>query len=300
MEPRDRLRVAIQKSGRLTEPSLELLNRCGISFRVSRDKLFCYGEGVPIDLLLVRDDDIPGLIAQGVCELGFVGRNVAQEVAAGEQMAGRGVGFTELRPLGFGPCRLSIAIPQNWTWTGPSDLAGKRIATSYPNLLAQWLAGQGVAATPVMLNGAVEIAPKLGTADCICDLVSSGATLAANQLIEVEQIMTSESVLIGSDRQFVDERAGLIEMLLRRLDGVLRVRESKLLMFVAPRTTVDELLKQLPAGGEPSVLQRDCAGAASVQVQIVCHEVLNWTHLEALKRGGAGQIMVLPVEKLLS
>jgi ATP phosphoribosyltransferase len=178
MKSRDRLRIAMQKSGRLTEPALELLNRCGLSFRQSRDKLFCFGEGEPVDLLLVRDDDIPGLIAQGVCDLGIVGRNVLNEF---QLTAGREVDpLAELRPLGFGRCRLSIAVPQELDYHGPQQLEGQRIATSYPGLLGEWLRTHGVAAGVVTLTGSVEIAPKLGTADAICDLVQSGGTLVAN------------------------------------------------------------------------------------------------------------------------
>ena len=176
MKPRDRLRIATQKSGRLSGPGRELLTRSGLSFRESRDRLFCYGETLPIDLLLVRDDDIPGLIAEGTCDLGFVGRNVLQELRLAELRAGREPAFAELRALGFGPCRLSIALPQEQVWEGPQTLAGLRIATSYPNLLADWLEKNGAGAEVVTLSGSVEIAPRLGKAEAICDLVSSGAT----------------------------------------------------------------------------------------------------------------------------
>ena len=184
MKPRDRLRIAMQKSGRLTEPALELLNRCGLTFRQSRDKLFCFGEGEPVDLLLVRDDDIPGLISQGVCDLGIVGRNVLSEY---QLTAGRdGPELAEWRPLGFGRCRLSIAVPQELDYREAAQLHGQRIATSYPGLLGEWLRARGVEAGVVTLAGSVEIAPRLGTADAICDLVQSGGTLVANQLREVE------------------------------------------------------------------------------------------------------------------
>ncbi|MGH8078567.1 MAG: ATP phosphoribosyltransferase, partial [Lysobacter sp.] len=177
--PRDRLRIAIQKSGRLAEPARALLASCGLSWRESRDHLFCYGETLPIDLLLVRDDDIPGLIADGVCDLGVVGRNVLLEQAGDRVGNGHGPAFNEHRALGFGACRLALAVPEVWDWQGPAQLAGKRIATSYPALLSRWLAEQGVAAQVVLLSGSVEIAPRLGQADAICDLVSSGATLTA-------------------------------------------------------------------------------------------------------------------------
>ena len=179
---RDRLRIAIQKSGRMADVSQDLLARCGLKFRQSRDKLFCFGESMPIDLLLVRDDDIPGLIAQGVCDLGIVGRNVLAEQALAARANGESEPGVELRPLNTSRCRLSIAVPQEMEYENPQQLQGLRIATSYPALLGDWLARNGVAAKVVFLAGSVEIAPRLGTADLICDLVSSGATLAANQL----------------------------------------------------------------------------------------------------------------------
>ncbi|MCB1634598.1 MAG: ATP phosphoribosyltransferase, partial [Xanthomonadales bacterium] len=159
MRARDRLRIAIQKSGRLSEASIDLLARAGLSFRMSRDRLFCFGESLPVDLLLVRDDDIPGLIEQGVCEAGVVGYNVAREhtLAQGDESERFGV----VAELGFGGCRLSIAVPQEEDWQGPAQLAGRRIATSYPGLLGDYLQRHGVQADIVVLSGSVEIAPRL-------------------------------------------------------------------------------------------------------------------------------------------
>jgi ATP phosphoribosyltransferase len=293
--PRDRLRIAIQKSGRLSEKSQELLASCGLKFRQSRDKLFCFGETLPVDLLLVRDDDIPGLIHQGVCELGIVGRNVAREqtLAPSEAPA-----IEELRDLGFGRCRLSIAVPQEDDYTGPTSLAGRRIATSYPNLLGDWLRRHGVAAEIVVLNGSVEIAPRLGTAELICDLVSTGGTLAANQLKEVENILDSQAVLVGGAVEPGDERADLRELLLRRVDGVIRVRESKLLMFQVGAGDLDAVLALLPRGGEPMVAMLAGEGPRHA-VQVVCHEPVGWPQLENLKKAGASQLLVLPVEQML-
>jgi ATP phosphoribosyltransferase len=301
MSQRDRLRIAVQKSGRLSESSLELLGKCGLSFRFSRDKLFCFGESLPIDLLLVRDDDIPGMIAQGVCELGLVGQNVSREQAVDARLAGKPPGFVELRELDFGRCRLSIAVPQEFQWTGISDLAGKRIATSYPALLQEYLSEQNVQATPVMLSGSVEIAPRLGTADLICDLVSSGATLTANALKEVTVILQSQAVLLGSAQTFVDERASLIDLLLRRLDGVIRLRESKLLLLAVERANLAAVLEALPDADVPQISAIQSASSTQLlSVQVVCHKTLTWPHLEALRALGASNIMVLPVEKMLS
>lgn len=295
--PRDRLRVAIQKSGRLAEPARALLASCGLSWRESRDRLFCYGESLPIDLLLVRDDDIPGLIADGVCDLGMVGRNVLCEQDLAGQ-AGAGARFRELRPLGFGGCRLDIAVPDSWSWNDAAQLSGKRIATSYPQLLAKWLAEQGIDAQVVLLSGSVEIAPRLGQADAICDLVSSGATLAANQLKPVLTLFESEAVLAGPATDFDGVRAELTELLLRRLDGALRIRRSKLLMFQAPRELLPSLLPLLPDAEAPTVMRID--GEDRLALQALCHGALTWQRLEDLKRAGARGLMVLPVEGLLA
>lgn len=297
-KPRDRLRIAVQKSGRLSESSQDLLGRCGLKFRQSRDKLFCFGESMPIDLLLVRDDDIPGLIAQGVCELGIVGRNVSAEQVL-EGGPGSVAPFAELRELGFGRCRLSIAVPQEEGYKGPQDLAGRRIATSYPNLLRDYLSQNGVEADIVVLNGSVEIAPRLGTADLICDLVSSGATLIANQLREVVSILDSQAVLIGAPQDYADERTELRELLLRRIDGVIRVRETKLVLLQVGRAQLGAVLAALPKGDPPSVSRLE-APADTLSVQAICHEAINWQHMEDLKRAGATQLVVLPVEKMLA
>jgi ATP phosphoribosyltransferase len=295
---RDRLRIAIQKSGRLSEPARALLASSGLSWRESRDKLFCYGESLPVDLLLVRDDDIPGLIAEGVCDLGIVGRNVLRELVSEREESGKPAAFREWRALGFGGCRLSIAVPDAWDWQGPAQLAGKRIATTYPNQLRAWLRTQNVQADIVMLNGSVEIAPRLGQADAICDLVSSGATLAANQLKPVLDILQSEAVLAGPAQPFADARADLADLLLRRMDGVLRIRDSKLLMFQAPREAVNELLQLLPDAEPPTVCAVD--GADTLALQALCHGAMTWQRLEDLKRAGARGLMVLPVERMLA
>lgn len=297
-KPRDRLRIAVQKSGRLSESSQDLLARCGLKFRQSRDKLFCFGESFPIDLLLVRDDDIPGLIAQGVCELGIVGRNVASEQRIEAESRGEAA-FVELRELGFGRCRLSIAVPQEDRFEGPQDLAGQRIATSYPQLLGEYLRQHDVQAEIVVLNGSVEIAPRLGTADVICDLVQSGGTLVANQLREVVSILESEAVLIGARQDFADERAELRDLLLRRIDGVIRVRESKLVLFQVDSARLDDVMAVMPKG-DPAAVLRLVTPADTLSVQAVCHEAITWQHLEDLKRAGAAHLLVVPVEKMLA
>ncbi|HEY5850203.1 MAG TPA: ATP phosphoribosyltransferase [Lysobacter sp.] len=295
---RDRLRIAIQKSGRLAEPARGLLASCGLSWRESRDRLFCYGESLPIDLLLVRDDDIPGLIADGVCDLGIVGRNVLLEQDGGRVGTGRTPAFREWRPLGFGACRLALAVPDAWDWQGPEQLTGKRIATSYPALLSRWLAEQGIAADVVLLSGSVEIAPRLGQAEAICDLVSSGATLSANQLKPVMTLLESEAVLAGPAEAFDPVRGELAELLLRRLDGALRIRHSKLLMFQAPRNLLPSLLPLLPDAEAPTVMRLD--DGDDLALQALCHGAVTWQRLEELKRAGARGLMVLPVEGMLA
>ncbi len=295
---RDRLRIAIQKSGRLSEPARALLASCGLSWRESRDRLFCYGETLPVDLLLVRDDDIPGLLADGVCDYGIVGRNVLEEHAAERAARGLAVASREVRPLGFGGCRLDIAVPDAWTWEGPSQLQGLRIATTYPNLLQGWLHANGVDATVVTLSGSVEIAPRLGQADVVCDLVSSGATLAANQLKPACTLLRSEAVLAGPVQPFRDARAELSQLLLRRLEGVLRLKDSRLLLFQAQRDQVPALLRLLPDAEPPTVLQVD--GADTLALQALCHGVMTWQRLEDLKSAGARAMMVLPVERTLA
>ena len=295
---RERLRIAIQKSGRLSEPARALLSSCGLAWRESRDRLFCYGETLPIDLLLVRDDDIPGLIADGVCDLGIVGRNVLAEQSGLRAAGGQGAVFREWRALGFGGCRLDLAVPEAWDWRDASQVQGRRIATSYPGLLGQWLLAQGIDATIVPLAGSVEIAPKLGQADLVCDLVSSGATLAANQLKPVLTLLRSEAVLAGPVEAFADVRGELAGLLLRRMDGVLRLRDSKLLLFQAPRAALPGLMKLLPDAEPPTVMPVD--GTEALALQALCHGVMTWQRLEDLKLAGARGLMVLPVERMLA
>ncbi|KJV26016.1 ATP phosphoribosyltransferase [Luteibacter yeojuensis] len=297
MKPRDRLRIAMQKSGRLTEPAQELLARCGLKFRQSRDKLFCFGEGEPVDLLLVRDDDIPGLIAEGVCDLGIVGRNVLNEFQFANPEAG--AGLDELRPLGFGSCRLSIAVPQDEAYDGPAQLQGRAIATSYPGLLGEWLRVNNVDAKVVFLAGSVEIAPRLGTADAICDLVSSGATLVANQLREAAVVVESEAVLAGHRVLPSDERGEIAELLLRRLDGVIQVRDSRLILMQAPRDALAEITRLLPGLPIPTLTAVDGA-PDQVVLQALCAGSVSWRQLEDMKRAGARDMLVLPVEKMLA
>jgi ATP phosphoribosyltransferase len=291
-----RIRVAIQKSGRLSDSSLSLLQNCGLRFARSKDKLFWYGKDFPVDLLLVRDDDIPRILLDGVCELGIVGENIAQEVML-ERNSGNGL--ERLRRLSFGGCRLSLAVPENGSIESASDLNGCRIATSYPELTRSLLKEKGITAKIVELSGSVEIAPGLGTADAISDLVSTGTTLRANHLRELETLFESKAALYRPSKELSPEKSKLLERLLARLDGVLQAAESKYVMLHAPRAALEEITRLLPGAEHPSVMDLD-GMPERVAVHAVCRETLFWEHLEALKAAGASAILVLPVEKMLA
>ncbi len=290
-----RLRVAIQKSGRLAERSQEVLRSCGLKFARSKDQLFWYGQDFPVDLLLVRDDDIPRLLLDGVCELGIVGENTANEVML--ERAGQSQ-LNCLRRLGFGHCRLSVAVPEDRAVSAVEELQDARIATSYPELTRHLLEQRGVRATIVELSGSVEIAPGLGTADAISDLVSTGTTLRANHLRELDVLMHSEAALYGRVNGISDEKRALLQRLLSRLEGVLQAAESKYVMLHAPREALQRITELLPGVEHPSIMPLE--GSDRIAVHAVCGEAVFWEHLEALKAAGASAILVLPVEKMLA
>src|SRR5213592_950639 len=191
-----RLKLAVQKAGRLTEPSLDLLARCGLKLSRGKDQLVGFGENMPVDVLFVRDDDIPDLVQEDVCDLGLVGLNVLEEKRLELTSRGHSARFQPVRTLDFGRCRLSLAVPEGTSYDGARSLRGRRVATTYPFLLEKYLHERDIAAEIVRLSGAVEIAPRLGRADLICDLVSTGSTLQANHLREVETVLESHAVLI--------------------------------------------------------------------------------------------------------
>jgi len=290
----NRIRIAIQRSGRLSERSLELLQNCGLRFARSKDKLYWYGQDFPVDLLLVRDDDIPRILLDGVCDLGIVGQNIALEV----MRENGGKELEELRSLGFGRCRLSIAIPEQSGINKIADLQGCRIATSYPALTSSLLAERGIQAEMVKLSGSVEIAPGLGTAEAISDLVSTGTTLRANHLVELGVLFESTAALYGQKGSLPDEKQTLLERLLARLDGVLQAAESKYVMLHAPRDALEEITRLLPGAENPSLMNLE-GDPDRVALHAVCREGLFWEHLEALKEAGASAILVMPVEKML-
>ena len=291
----NRIRVAIQKSGRLSEKSLDLLQSCGLRFARSKDKLYWYGKDFPVDLLLVRDDDIPRMLLDGVCDLGIVGENIAEEVMLED---GEGGVLTQLRKLPFGGCRLSVAIPEDSTVKSADDLDGYRIATSYPALTHSLLSKRGIKAETVKFSGSVEIAPGLGAADAISDLVSTGTTLRANHLVELETLFESTAALYGKLDELTDEKKAMLDRLLSRLDGVLLAAESKYVMLHAPRDAVDEITRLLPGAENPTLMNLE-GDPDRVAMHAVCREAVFWEHLEALKDAGASAILVLPVEKML-
>jgi len=222
--PEQRIKIAVQKTGRLTDHSLHLLERCGLKLTRSKDQLICYGENMPIDLLLVRDDDIPGLVSDDVCDLGIVGLNVVEEKRLALEQSGRVAKFDQVFELDFGHCRLSIAAPEDTEFAGDESLQGKRIATSYVSVLRDYLERAGIEADIEYFSGAVEITPKLGKADFICDLVSTGSTLAANHLREVKTVLESEAVIIQTREPLSELKQEWVNRILQRLDGVLQVR----------------------------------------------------------------------------
>lgn len=292
----NRIRVAIQKSGRLSERSLGLLQSCGLRFAHSKDKLYWFGKDFPVDLLLVRDDDIPRMLLDGVCELGIVGENIAEEVMLESDAHG---GIAQLRKLSFGGCRLSLAVPEDSPLKSAADLNGRRIATSYPALTNALLTKRGITAETVKFSGSVEIAPGLGIADAISDLVSTGTTLRANHLVELEMLFESSAALYGQLDNLPVEKRTTLDRLLARLDGVLLAAESKYVMLNAPRDAVEEITRLLPGAENPSLMNLDGA-PERVAIHAVCREAVFWEHLEALKGAGASAILVLPVEKMLA
>ncbi len=294
-----RLKLAIQKSGRLTDPSLDLLGRCGLKISRGKDQLMAYGENMPLDVLFVRDDDIPDLVQEDVCDLGLVGLNVLEEKRLELASRGHPVRFQQVRNLDFGRCRLSLAVPDGAVFAGAESLRGKRIATTYPFLLENYLRQRDIRAEIVTLSGAVEIAPRLGRADLICDLVSTGSTLQANHLREVETVLESHAVLIRTPLALAPLKDEWVERLLMRIDGVQQVRESKYIMLHAPRQALPEIRKLLPGSESPTIIPLE-GFPDKVAVHAVCRENVFWETLESLKKAGASALLVLPVEKMLA
>ncbi|HEV2081041.1 MAG TPA: ATP phosphoribosyltransferase [Brevundimonas sp.] len=287
-----RLRIAVQKSGRLSDRSLDLVRDAGLRVVKGTNDLLYRIENAPIDLLRVRDDDIPTFVADGVCDLGIVGENVLEEGRNG------GPAAEVVMPLGFGRCTLKIAVPPTLDYDGPASLQGRRVATSYPRVLKRWLADRGVSADVVTMRGAVEVAPRLKLAHAICDLVSTGATLEANGLQARETVLDSQAVLIRSPVAPEPELADLLDSIVERMAGVVASQGAKYVMLNAPRASLDRITALLPGAGAPTVMPLSGRDDA-VAVHAVCQEAVFWETLEKLKAEGASAILVLPIEKMM-
>lgn len=292
----ERLRIALQKKGRLADDSFALLKKCGLKFAVRGSGLLARVKNMPIDLLLVRDDDIPSFVANGASDIGIVGENVLVE----EQLSHA----TELDAkiamrLGFSRCKLCLASSEKSLVKDASSLQGTRIATTYPGVLGRYLLENNITAKAVEMKGAVELAPSIGIAESICDLVSSGATLEANGLKAFETILESEAVLINSNRALSPTKLEIYTKLINRIDGVLKSSETKYIMMNAPKDKIAAITAILPGSDSPTIMP--LAGNENlVAIQAVCTENVFWETLEDLKELGARAILVLPIEKMMS
>ncbi|WP_133127059.1 ATP phosphoribosyltransferase [Legionella nagasakiensis] len=289
-----RLRLVLQKKGRLSQESINLLQRCGLTFRIKENALVTHVENFPIDLLFVRDDDIPTLVFDGLCDGGIVGENVLFEAALHSPHKQ----YRTVLPLGHCYCRLAIAVPESFDYRGPGSLEGKRIATSYPYLLAQYLNERKIRAERLVLSGSVEVAPRMGMADAICDLVSSGQTLEDNKLIEVETVLKSQATFIQSTHAITAEQQALFDMLARRIKAVQQASERKYIVFHAPTMALEKICNHLPGAESPTIVPLP-ATPDKVAVHVVSSERIFWNTLETIQSLGASSILVLPIEKML-
>ncbi|MDP4207789.1 MAG: ATP phosphoribosyltransferase [Bacteroidota bacterium] len=281
------LRIAIQKSGRLSEKSLGLISEAGISFNNSDRKLITQATNFPIELLFLRDDDIPQYVADGVADIGIVGENVIFEKKSPIRV---------VEKLGWAKCRLSIAIPKSENYTGPSYLNGKKIATSYPNILQKFLDENKINCEIHEISGSVEIAPGIGLADGIFDIVSSGSTLISNGLREVEVVVKSEAVIIG-DPNLSAEKQEILDKLLFRTRSVQQGKRHKYVVLNAPKENVDKIVNVIPGMKSPTVVT--LAQEGWVSVHSVLEESRFWDIIDQLKECGAEGILVMPIEKMI-
>jgi ATP phosphoribosyltransferase len=281
------LRIAVQKSGRLSEDSLKLIKECGIRFDNGAGKLKSAASNFPAEILFLRDDDIPGYVEDSVAHIGIVGENVSVETNREVDTVHR---------LGFSKCRLSIGIPRGVAYESVKDLDGKSIATSYPRLLGTYLAENGVSAQIHEISGSVEIAPSIGLADAICDIVSSGSTLLSNGLQEMEVIFRSEAVMIAN-KNLNPAHQDLLNQLLFRMKAVQAAKNNKYILLNCPKDSVDEVTKYLPGMKAPTVMPLATEGWCSI------HSVINendfWENIEKIRQAGAEGILVIPIEKMI-
>jgi len=282
-----KLKIAVQKSGRLSEKSLELLKSCGIQLQNGGRTLKSTASNFPIEVLFLRDDDIPQYVEQGIADIGILGQNEVWE---------KQKDVKEVKLLGFARCKLSIAIPREQPYNGISSLQGKRIATSYPTILSNYLKEQGVTATIEEIGGSVEIAPGIGLADAIMDIVSTGSTLIMNGLKEVETIAKSEAVLI-SNQNLSSEKSALLDQLLFRIDAVQQSKENKYILLNAPNDQIEQITEILPGMKSPTILPLAEKGWSSLHS--VIREDDFWNSIDRLKNAGAEGILVVPIEKLI-
>ncbi len=282
-----KLRIAIQKSGRLNEESLQLLKNCGISIDNGKDQLKASARNFPLEVLYLRNGDIPQYLRDGVVDAAILGENTLIE---------KGQDLPIVEKLGFSKCKVSIAIPKGAEYNSIKDLNGKRIATSYPNTVNQYLSEKGIKAELHIINGSVEIAPNIGLADAIVDIVSSGSTLFKNNLKEVEVMLTSESVLTTSP-ELLTEKKDILEKLQFRIQSVLKARNSKYVLLNAPNDKVKEIIKILPGMKSPTVLPLAEEGWSSIHTVIKKDKF--WDVIDELKANGAEGILVCPIEKMV-
>ncbi|MBD1386424.1 ATP phosphoribosyltransferase [Mucilaginibacter rigui] len=279
------LKIAIQKSGRLNEKSVELLKNCGLNFENYKSSLISPVSNFPLEILFLRDDDIPEYVQDGIADLGIVGENVIQETE---------VEVSYLQKLGFGKCSLKIAVPNNNTITSLDQLNGKAIATTYPVILGKYLKEKGIQSDIRTISGSVEISPGLGLSDAICDLVSTGGTLKSNGLAPFADVMSSEAVLIGSKGSENDD---LVKELIQRIQSVLRAKETKYVVLNVERKNLDAVNALLPGVKSPSVVP--LAEVDWVAVHTVIPERDFWDRISQLKQAGAQGIVVMPIEKII-
>ena len=281
------IRLAIQSKGRLNEDSTALLREIGIDIDDSRRKFLSQAPNFPLELLYMRDDDIPGVVSSGTAALGIVGLNEVEE---------HGLPVQIVKKLGFGACRISLAVPKTVDYTGPKWFAGKRIATSYPRILKKWLDEQGIEARIEVITGSVEIAPAADIADAIFDIVSSGGTLVSNGLVEVEKVFWSEAVLISNGQLSPDQQEILDEMLFR-IDSAMVSRRKKYILMNLPQASVEEATRILPAMRSPTVMPLAAEGWCSMH-SVVDEDDL-WDKIRQLKAIGAEGILVLNIDKII-
>ena len=283
----EKLTLAIQKSGRLSEGSIELLKLCGIKVSNGGNHLKAVAEGFPMEILLLRDDDIPQYVSDGVADIGILGMNEVLEKKKDVRV---------IRNLGFSKCRLSIAVPKTVEYTGRNFLEGKRIATSYPAILEDFLKENNIQAEVHSISGSVEIAPSIGLADAIFEIVSSGGTLLSNGLNEVEVIMKSEAVII-SNPTLSDGKQKLLSKLLFRIEAVQKAKRNKYILLNAPENKLEEIIKLIPGMKSPTILPLAEKGWCSLH-SVISEEDF-WEVIDNLKEAGAQGILVVPIEKMV-